>query len=277
MLHRYYGPLLALCCCLPAVSFFYRAADPAPPTVAIQVLDYATPPAPLAASWWPLGTGLTGGAQAIAVDAAGKVYIGGGFSEAGGVAANNIAVWDGNAWSALGSGLDAECRVLHFGTDGDLYAGGDFELAGGSAANHIARWDGNGWSTLGAGLNATCNAIGSDAEGNVFAGGSFFQAGGENISRIARYGDEAVGVREAAFAEFRVYPNPTAGSLMLTGVPIADGTILRIRDSRGRLVGQRLVRAARVDVADLPPGIYYLYYPIGHSFAVAKVAVSNGK
>ena len=43
--------------------------------------------------------------NAAAADAAGNLYVGGRFSEAGGVPANCIAKWDGRAWSALGSGL----------------------------------------------------------------------------------------------------------------------------------------------------------------------------
>ena len=41
---------------------------------------------------------------ALAVDSVGDVYIGGGFTTAGGVAASRIAKWNGSTYSALGSG-----------------------------------------------------------------------------------------------------------------------------------------------------------------------------
>ena len=52
-----------------------------------------------------------------------NLYAGGYFTTAGGVAANNIAKWDGSAWSALGSGMDGAVYALAVsGTN--LYAGG---------------------------------------------------------------------------------------------------------------------------------------------------------
>ena len=58
---------------------------------------------------WSVGTIQV---NALAVDGAGNLYAGGCFTTAGGVAANNVAKWDGSAWSALGSGIaDAITRT----------------------------------------------------------------------------------------------------------------------------------------------------------------------
>ena len=70
------------------------------------------------------------------------------FDQAGAVAANNIAVWDGNSWAALGSGTDGNIYALAVGGSGKLYAGGYVDQAGGTSANYIAVW--NGSSSLGA-------------------------------------------------------------------------------------------------------------------------------
>ena len=51
---------------------------------------------------------MNGTVLALAVDGAGNLYAGGGFTSAGGVAANDIAKWDGSAWSALGSGMNGD-------------------------------------------------------------------------------------------------------------------------------------------------------------------------
>ncbi len=62
------------------------------------------------------------------------VYVGGGFTRPGGVAASNIAKWDGSNWAALGSGVNGTVRALAIsGTD--IFAGGWFTEAGGAPAN----------------------------------------------------------------------------------------------------------------------------------------------
>ena len=113
------------------------------------------------------------------------LYAGGFFTTAGGVAANGIAKWNGNAWSAFGSGLDATVNALAV-SGNDLYAGGYFTMAGGTPANRIAKWNGSVWSPLGSGLDGTVNAlavIGND----LYAGGVFTNAGGTSANRIAKW------------------------------------------------------------------------------------------
>jgi hypothetical protein len=138
-----------------------------------------------------LGTGLNAGVSAIAISGT-DVYVGGVFSNAGGVAnANRIAKWDGSAWSALGTGLSAD--VLAIAISGtDVYAGGSFINAGGDAnADHIAKWDGSAWSALGTGLNDVVYAIATSGT-NVYAGGLFSNAGGDaNADRIAKWDGSA--------------------------------------------------------------------------------------
>src|SRR2546425_1104494 len=99
--------------------------------------------------------GLTGPIGAIAISGS-DVYVGGYFRQAGGVAANNIAKWNGTSWSALGSGANngvngSVYAIAMSGTD--LYVGGLFTQAGGVAANCIAKWNGNGWAALGSGAS----------------------------------------------------------------------------------------------------------------------------
>ena len=71
----------------------------------------------------------------------GEIYVGGIFSNAGGVPANNIAKWNGTSWSAVGTGTnDAVNDFAIF--NGELYVVGGFTTAGGISANRIAKWDG---------------------------------------------------------------------------------------------------------------------------------------
>ncbi len=69
--------------------------------------------------------GMNSWVVALAVDEDGNLYAGGGFTTAGGVAANRIAKWDGASWSALGSGMNGGVRALAVDGSGNLYAGGE--------------------------------------------------------------------------------------------------------------------------------------------------------
>src|SRR5262245_45058627 len=99
------------------------------------------------ANWTALGSGMNDIVPAWAVSGS-DLYAGGYFTNAGGVAANHIAKWDGTSWSALGLGMNGRVTALAV-SGSDLYAGGLFTTAGGVAANNIAKWNGSSWSALG--------------------------------------------------------------------------------------------------------------------------------
>ena len=101
-------------------------------------------------AWSPLGSGMGGEeikdplVSALAMDDTGNLYAGGGFTEAGGVAANSIARWDGTSWHPFGSGMGgydypAVSSLALVGAD-NFYAGGYFTTAGGKPSRYIARW-----------------------------------------------------------------------------------------------------------------------------------------
>ncbi|HKE47838.1 MAG TPA: hypothetical protein VKB52_07215, partial [Rhodanobacteraceae bacterium] len=140
----------------------------------------------------PGGVGV-GGSFSPAVNALavydGALYVGGNFATAGGIAANNIARWDGSNWSALGNGVDSWIYALTV-YDGTLVAGGFFTHADAIAAAHIASWNGSAWSALGVGVTGTVYALASHA-GALVAGGSFGLAGGVSASNIASWDGSA--------------------------------------------------------------------------------------
>ncbi|NJN17654.1 MAG: hypothetical protein HC822_15960 [Oscillochloris sp.] len=78
------------------------------------------------------------------------LYIGGHFTQAGGISALNIARWHipTAQWSPLGAGINDTVYALAYG-GGKLFAGGGFTMAGGSEALDVAIWDGTNWSALG--------------------------------------------------------------------------------------------------------------------------------
>jgi hypothetical protein len=150
--------------------------------------------------WQPLGSG-TSGTRGVRKgrDGAGWVYalssfdgklvVGGNFAEAGGVGANNVALWDPKAgtWSALGSGLDS--RVYDLAAyRGELYATGDFTHAGEAQVNYIARWDGRAWKPVSTGLWDPYEPLGRTllvAGDKLMVGGGFRTAGGVTSRNVA--------------------------------------------------------------------------------------------
>jgi hypothetical protein len=142
-----------------------------------------------------LGTGLVGpifgNAVTLANLANGDLVAGGSFSTAGGVAANNIARWNGTAWSALGAGLSGAASSMVTLPNGDLVVGGSFTAAGGMSANRIARWNGTTWSAIGSGLSDFVSSVAVLPNGDLVVGGDFLNAGTVAANRIARWNGSA--------------------------------------------------------------------------------------
>jgi hypothetical protein len=118
-----------------------------------------------------------------------QVYVGGTFTDAGGTAAQNVAVWTGSAWNALGGGLPGPVQALAFGPDGALYAGGIFTTAS-VPHNSLARWDGSTWTMLPGDLDGTINALAVQGS-RLLVGGSFSHAGTVATTGIAAYANQA--------------------------------------------------------------------------------------
>ncbi|MDW8438564.1 MAG: T9SS type A sorting domain-containing protein [Chloroherpetonaceae bacterium] len=134
----------------------------------------------------------------------GELYVGGIFSTAGGVPANNIARWNGSAWNAVGSGGgngtgggsisgNVSCSVVY----GDhLFFGGDFTLVniGGSpvASSRIARW------TVSSGADAgDAYTISGDGSHSFLTTGVrivFLGVSGEGVCAVRRFDSPASNV-----------------------------------------------------------------------------------
>jgi hypothetical protein len=124
------------------------------------------------------------------------VYVGGDFTQAGGVPANHVAKWNTvtRQWSALGSGVNN--RVYAIAVSGNhVYVGGGFNYAGSLNANGLAMWDTTmqTWSLAG-GVNLAhsvfspeIRALAFDASGNLYAGGMFEHIGTLSALNIAKW------------------------------------------------------------------------------------------
>jgi len=169
------------------------------------------------AAWRTLGTGVAriAGSPSVAAlatvdfDGAGplppEIVAGGTFDSAGGIAASNIARWDGLAWRAMSVGLDGPVSVLAmWDPDGpgaapaQLIAGGSFLNSGATPVNCIARWDGTQWRSLGTGITplpgggvtTLFTKVPSDFGPlltELIVAGEFSAAGGVWASRVASW------------------------------------------------------------------------------------------
>src|SRR5581483_9171150 len=139
------------------------------------------------ANWFSMGevAGTDGQVNAVATDASGNLFVGGTFSLAGHVTANNVAEWNGTNWLALGSGMNGVVNAL-VASSNTLYAGGAFTNAGGVAARYIARWDGTNWSALASGMNDQVYAL-AFSSNTLYAGCVFTNAGGVTAAAIAQW------------------------------------------------------------------------------------------
>ncbi len=140
--------------------------------------------------WDHVGVGATSSASSLDAvvnvlnsDNPGVLYAGGGFSTAGGHAANRIARWNGSGWSALPGITNGSVFALAY-SSGRVFAGGTFQNAGGNPnADFLAVWNGSSWgpactSTVpGPAITANVNAL--KIVGNtLYVGGSFADGAG---------------------------------------------------------------------------------------------------
>src|SRR5690606_24064478 len=150
------------------------------------------------AAYESLITGLNGAVNCMAEGPDGKIYVGGAFTNAGGVsAADYLARWNPitEQWEAVGAPAFGAAtgtpivNALAFDAAGNLYAGGYFINAQSvPAADYIAKFDGTNWTALGTGTNGAVYSIAIAPNGDVYAGGAFANAGGvANTIRIAKW------------------------------------------------------------------------------------------
>ena len=128
-------------------------------------------------AWVPLGAGLTGTAspsgEVLLTMPNGDLVVGGRFTAVDGVAANNIARWNGTTWSPLGAGLNGTVLDLLVQPNGDLIAVGTFLTSGTTNCFRIARWNGATWSPVGSGFNQLVKSVTQLPNGDLVVSGDF--------------------------------------------------------------------------------------------------------
>jgi len=105
-------------------------------------LAWIQPAYPPTTVWSAVGGGTNGTVKVLLRTADGNMLVAGAFTQAGGVTANNVAVWDGSAFSALGSGFTGTITCGEV-MGNDIYLGGS---GFGGNNNDLAHWNGTQWS-----------------------------------------------------------------------------------------------------------------------------------
>jgi hypothetical protein len=172
----------------------------------------------------------------------GELVVAGEFSQAGGVAVNSIASWDGSGWSSLDMPPLESLTVLSVAEyQGELVAGNHY-VDDNVSFRQIYRRDGGVWSALsgpgGGDLDGDIRAL-TVFGGDLYAGGGFSEVGGVTVNGVVRWdgtdwaaltGSSGTGVNSLA-RTFAVFDGDLyvgghftqAGGLTVNGVARWDG------------------------------------------------------
>jgi uncharacterized delta-60 repeat protein len=151
------------------------------------------------------GTGASGRVLTLAVQADGKILMGGIFTSYNGTARNNIARLnaDGSLDTGFnpGTGANSSIFTTQIQPDGKIIIGGFFTSYNGTARNYIARLNADGsldsGFNPGAGTNIGIETMALQADGKILIGGEFTQYNGVDRIGIARL--NADGSLDASF------------------------------------------------------------------------------
>jgi hypothetical protein len=174
-------------------------------------------------TWSNLGTGGWAGtaAYALACDSAGNLYVGGLFTQIGGLSCVGFARWTPgtSTWSNPGS-LSASTQINDIAIDSsnNVHITGTFTTVAGTASQRYARWNPgtSTWTRYATGLNNTgthVRVFGTTA----YIGGTFTSAFGVTTTNVVAL-NTSTGVGSAR--------SLTTGSTSINGLAVApDGTL----------------------------------------------------
>jgi hypothetical protein len=253
-------------------------------------------------TWSSLGTGSSNGVnywvQALAV-VGNEVYVGGTFTSAGGVSANQVARFNTqtNTWSSLSTGssngVSGNVNALAV-VGNEVVVCGLFTSAGGMSSNRVARYNTltNTWSSLGMfssnGVNDRVNAL-AVVGNEVVVGGGFTLAGGIASTFIARWIGGATNVEPisidmpSTYLLQQNYPNPfNPSTTILFSIPTSEFVTLKVYDVLGRevatLVNENLSAGSysyNFDAKNLTSGVYLYKLQAGKYSETKKMILTK--
>ncbi|MFN0242421.1 MAG: hypothetical protein ACKVWV_05960 [Planctomycetota bacterium] len=151
-------------------------------------------------SCWPIVTALA----ALDDGSGAKLFVGGHFRQAGALAVQDVARWDGSAWSGMASGIAGLVAVdapyitsfarFDEGVGPAVFVGGYFAFTGdGLRGDYLVRFRAGAWSSLmtsGNGVDGIVYALSRFDDGSgsaLYVGGGFESAGDVAARNVARW------------------------------------------------------------------------------------------
>jgi uncharacterized delta-60 repeat protein len=157
----------------------------------------------------------------LAVQADGKILVGGNFTTLGGQSRNGVGRLnaDGTLDTTFIPGTDGFVYTLAVQADGKIVVGGTFTTLGGQIRNKIGRLNADGTldTSFNPGANNTVDSLAVQADGKILVGGAFTTLGSQSRTNIGRL--NADGMLDPSF-------NPGADSYVNSLALQADGQIL---------------------------------------------------
>jgi len=223
------------------------------------------------------GSGASGDVSAVALQADGKIVIGGNFTSVNGTARNRIARLNADGtldtgFLAAGSGADSTVRKIAVQADNRILVAGSFANINGTARNSIARLntDGsldNSFLASGTGANGPVSTLAVQSDGKVLIGGDFTSFNGMSRNRFARLNSD--GTLDTAFLSTGTGANDQVLALALQsdGKVLIGGAFTSVNNAtRNRLA--RLNTDGTLDTA-------FLLNAAGANYSVRAIAVQS--
>jgi uncharacterized delta-60 repeat protein len=182
------------------------------------------------------GTGANKSVDIIAVQADGKILIGGSFNTYNGTGRNRLARLSttgalDTTFLNLGTGANGRVNTVAVQADGKILIGGDFTSYNGTERKYIARLNVDGSLDTsfnpGAGADSSVNAVAVQPDGKILIGGDFTSYNNTTRTRIARLHPN--GSLDTTFANSGIGPNNQVYAITLqpNGKILIGGNFLR--------------------------------------------------
>lgn len=211
-----------------------------------------------------LGAGADGYVQAVALQADGKIIVGGGFTNYNGMGHNRIARLnaDGSLDASFlsGAGADGYVEAIALQADGKIIIGGAFTSYDGAGRNHLARLNADGSLDTsfdpGSGADDPVLTTTLQTDGGIIIGGGFTSYDGTGRNRLARvFGSPSTGIESPnEEIDMILWPNPT-NELINIRTSDTRWRTMRIVDA----LGQQVFHGFKTDALSLhgvAAGIY---------------------
>ena len=202
-------------------------------TVALLSVNAAFPDA--------FNPGVDGYVNSWALQADGKILVGGSFSTLGGQSRTNIGRLnaDGTLDTNFNPGADGGVFSLGLQADGKILVGGNFLTLGGQSRTSIGRLNADGTvdTSFNPGTDYDVESLAVQVDGKILVGGSFSTLGGQSRTNIGRLNEN--GTLDTNF-------NPGAGGGVFSLALQADGRILVAGDFT-TLAGQSCTNIGRLN------------------------------